>query len=61
MCTKTSQSLCISRSVHGKFNCITVSYDLSSNQNQKPFENSLQVWLPELFMEALFSQKTANL
>ena len=29
-------------------------FDLSSNQNKKPFEKSLHVCLPELFLEAHF-------
>ena len=36
-------------------------FDLSYNQKQKPIEKSLQVWLPELFLEAYFASKTANL
>ena len=32
-----------------------IGLEHSSNQNQKQFEKSLQVWLPELFLEACFS------
>ena len=32
-------------------------FDLSLNQNQKPFEKSLQLWLPELFFKNSFFQK----
>ena len=41
--------------------CLSISdkrlFDLSSNQNQKPIEKSLHVWLPELFLKASFCFK----
>ena len=36
-------------------------FDLSSNQNQKPFKKSLQLWLLELLLKAVFSLKKTNL